>query len=195
MKAGSGVASAVAAGGNVSIFGSGFSSDPGATKVFFDSTAAPLLYASAGQINAVVPYEIAGKTSTNMHVEINGVATSSQTLAVAGASPGIFIVLNQDYSINSAVRPAARESVLILYATGEGQTSPPGVDGKMANTVWPKPVLPVSVTIGGADAKVLYAGAAPFFIAGAMQINLKLPAGLAPGTPVPPITVKVQVLV
>ena len=186
VNAGSFVAGAVSPGEIVGVFGSGFSSDISATRVFFDSTAAPLLYdASAGQINAVVPYEIADKTSTSVHVEINGIATGSQTLAVAAAAPGIFIVLNQDYSINSAGRPAARGAALILYATGEGQTNPPGADGKIANAVWPKPMLPVSVTIGGADGKVLYAGAAPFFIAGAMQINVKLPAGLEPGTSVP----------
>lgn len=185
VNAGSFVGGAVSAGEILSIFGSGFSSDASATKVFFDSTAAPLLYASAGQINVVVPYGIAAQTSTSMHVEINGVASSSQTLAVGAAAPGIFIVLNEDYSINSAAHPAARESVLILYATGEGQTSPAGVDGKIANAVWPKPLLPVSVSIAGADAKVLYAGAAPFFVAGAMQINVKVPSGLAPGALAP----------
>jgi uncharacterized protein (TIGR03437 family) len=182
VNAGSFLPGAISPGEIVSIFGSGFSSDTSATKAFFDGTSAPLLYASPGQINAVVPYEIAGKTSTSMHVAISAVASSSQTLAVAAAAPGIFIVLNQDYSINSAAHPAARESVLILYATGEGQTNPAGVDGRIANAVWPKPVLPVSVTVAGANATVLYAGAAPFFIAGAMQINVKLPAGLAPGS-------------
>ena len=190
VNAGSFVAGAVSPGEIVSIFGSGFSADTSATKVYFDSTAAPLLYTSPGQINAVVPYEIAAQASTNMHVEINGVASGSQTLAVASAAPGIFIVLNQDYSINSAARPAARESAVIVYATGEGQTNPAGVDGKIADTVWPKPVDSVSASVAGADAKVLYAGAAPFFIAGAMQINVKLPAGLAAGT-VAPLVVSV----
>ena len=132
---------AISPGEILSIFGSGFDAS---AQVSFDGTAAPILYAAASQINLVAPYEIAGKTSTNMTVNVDGATSSSQTLAVAAAAPGIFIVLNQDYGINSASSPAAQNSVLVLYATGEGQTNPPGVDGKIATDVQPKPVLPVS---------------------------------------------------
>jgi len=145
----------------------------------------PRLYAGAGQINLVSPYEIAGKTSTNMTVNVDGVNSTSQTLLVAAAAPGIFIVLNQDYSINSPSNPAAQNSVLVLYATGEGQTTPQGVDGKIATDVLPKPVLAVSVLVGGKNATMQYAGAAPQFIAGAMQINAQLPPGVASGASVP----------
>jgi uncharacterized protein (TIGR03437 family) len=69
-----------------------------------------------------------------------------------------------------------------LYATGEGQTTPAGIDGLLANgPTYPKPSLPVSVTIGGIAADVLYAGAAPTFVAGVMQMNVRVPAGLASG--------------
>jgi len=71
--------------------------------------------------------------------------------------------------------------VLVLYGTGEGQTNPAGVDGKAANGAppsLPKPQLPVSLTVGGKTASVLYAGA-PGFIAGARQINLRLPPDLS----------------
>ena len=170
---------AIAPGEILSIFGSGFSSAMSATKVLFGNVAAPLLYASTGQINLVAPYEIAGETSTSMLVQINGVASVSQTLTVAPSAPGIFVVTNQDNTINSPANPAAQGSALIVYATGDGQTDPPGVDGKIANTSLPKPVLPVAVSVGGQSAHWFYAGAAPGFIAGAMQINLWLPAGLS----------------
>ena len=94
-------------------------------------------------------------------------------------------MLNQDYSANSAARPAVAGSVLVLYATGEGQTQPAGVDAKVATGAvasLPKPLLPVSATVGGKVADVMYAGAAPGYIAGLMQINLRLPAGLPSGT-------------
>src|SRR5678809_758100 len=116
--------------------------------------------------------------------DVDGLSTAPQTLCVAAAAPGIFIVLNQDYSANSTARPAGAGSVLVLYATGEGQTKPAGVDGKVANGAaasLPKPLLPVSATVGGKAAQVLYAGAAPGYIAGLMQINLRLPAGIASG--------------
>ena len=181
-NAGSYQTGAIAPGEILSIFGSGFNAG---AKVSFDGTEAPILYAGAGQINLVAPYEIAGKTSTNMTVNVAGVNSAPEAFAVAAAAPGIFIVLNQDYSINSAANPAAQNSMLILYGTGEGQTNPPGVDGKTATDVLPRPVLPVSVVVGGKNAILHYAGAAPHFIAGAMQINAQLPPGVGAGTSVP----------
>ena len=145
-NAGSYQTGAVSPGEILSIFGSGFNAD---ATVSFDGHAAPILYAGASQINLVAPYEIDGKTSTNMSVNVDGVTSAPQALAVAAAAPGIFIILNQNYSINSAANPAAQNSVLVLYATGEGQTNPAGVDGKIATDVLPKPLLPVSVSVGG----------------------------------------------
>jgi uncharacterized protein (TIGR03437 family) len=181
VNAGSFAPGAIAPGEILSIFGSGFNAD---AKVMFDGTAGPVIYASPGQINVVAPYEIDGKASTSVTVNIDGVTTASQALPVAAAAPGIFIVLNQDYSANSAARPAVAGSVLVVYATGEGQTKPAGVDGKLANgpaSTWPKPLLGVSATVGGRSAVVQYAGAAPGYIAGLMQINLKIPAGMGSG--------------
>ncbi len=94
------------------------------------------------------------------------------------ASPGLFAITNQDGSVNTTSNPAARNSVLILYGTGEGQTAPAGIDGSVATSVFSKPILDVSVQIGGRPANVLYAGAAPGFVAGVMQINVSIPAGL-----------------
>jgi uncharacterized protein (TIGR03437 family) len=64
---------------------------------------------------------------------------------------------------------------VLLYGTGEGQTNPPGVNGRLALLTFPRPVLPVGVTIGGITADVLYAGAAPEFVAGFFQMNVKVP--------------------
>ena len=61
------------------------------------------------------------------------------------------------------------------------QTSPGGIDGRVANTIYPAPLAAVSVTIGNLDAPVQYAGAAPLATAGLLQVNVKVPA-LAPGT-------------
>jgi hypothetical protein len=49
----------------------------------------------------------------------------------------------------------------MLFATGAGQTGPPGTDGQIIGDTLPKPLLPVSVKIGSLDAEVLYAGAVP----------------------------------
>ncbi len=70
---------------------------------------------------------------------------------------------------------------MLLYATGEGQTSPGGVDGKLAVTPLPAPIAPVTVTIDGIDAPVLYAGGAPGLVAGLIQINVQIPPGVQSG--------------
>jgi len=85
---------------------------------------------------------------------------------------------------NSSRNPAARGSIVILYATGEGQTDPAGVDGLLATEGLPQPRLPVSVMIGGIAAEVLYAGAAPGFVAGSMQISARIPASAPTGASV-----------
>jgi uncharacterized protein (TIGR03437 family) len=87
--------------------------------------------------------------------------------------------LNDDGSVNSSTNPAAVGSVVSLFATGLGQTTPPGVDGAVAGPILPVPNLPVSVLIGGLPAYVLYAGAAPGTIEGVFQINVRI-APLAP---------------
>jgi uncharacterized protein (TIGR03437 family) len=166
------------------------------TRVLFDSNSAPLLYVRADQINAIVPYAVAGKFSTQLQIEHRGTRSSALMLQVVDAAPGIFAmnnqgtgqgaILNQDYSPNGLASAAARDSVVMIYATGEGQTSPGGVDGRLAvSAPYPAPVLPVKVTIGGRDTEVRYAGAAPGLVAGSMQINVRIPVDAPTGDEVP----------
>jgi trimeric autotransporter adhesin len=160
-------------------------------RVTFDGVAAPLIYALSGQISAIVPYSVYGKSQTTMQVTYNGKDTNTIRLAVTDAMPALFTanasgggqgaILNQDGSVNSAANPSAPGGVIVLYATGEGQTAPGGVDGQQALTVYPKPLLPVKVFVGGVECSVKYAGAAPYFVAGAMQVNAQLPANVAKG--------------
>ncbi len=89
--------------------------------------------------------------------------------------------MNQDGSINSANSPAHTGSVVSIFATGEGQTNPPGVDGKLAASPLPIPLLPVQVLIGDFLADIQYVGGAPGEIAGVLQINVLIPAGVGSG--------------
>jgi uncharacterized protein (TIGR03437 family) len=159
------------------------------TRVLFDGVPAPLVYTGAGQVSAVVPYATAGKASTMVQVEFQGQPSPSTQFAIASATPGIFAlgasqwVLNQDGTVNSPANPAAAGSVVVFYATGGGQTNPAGVDGSLAAVPLPSPVGKVSVTIGGANAAIQYAGAAPGLVAGLLQINVQVPAGLPSSAP------------
>ncbi len=175
----------------------------GNTRLLFDGTPAPLIYSVSGQVSAVVPYNVAGKSQVQLILEYNNVQSAPVTVPVAPAAPGLFTVsggagqvvaLQESGCCNSSTNPARRGEVLVLYATGEGQTNPPGRDGSLAEYAtlaeFPRPLLPVSVLIGGQPAEILYAGAAPGFVAGLMQINLRIPATAPTGDAIP-ITLRV----
>jgi uncharacterized protein (TIGR03437 family) len=155
----------------------------GGTRVLFDGVAAPMIFSSNRQINAIVPYDVAGKSTTQMQIEYGNSRSNLVSVPVAASAPGVFlangraIVLNQDGSLNGPQNPAAQGSIVVLFLTGEGQTNPPGENGKPALTVFPVPVLPVTVRIAGTAARLAYAGAAPLFTAGLMQINAEVPTG------------------
>lgn len=173
----------------------------GNVQVTFDGTPAPLLYASSGQLNAVVPFEVAGQTSVQMTVTQMGGASYSATLPVAAANPSIFsadssgtgqgAVLNADLSQNSATNPAAIGSSVVVFATGTGALMPMVADGVLIPSANP-PLLAqtVAATIGGQNANVLYQGSAPTLVAGVSQINVQIPAGITPGSAVP-VTISV----
>jgi len=63
----------------------------GGTQVSFGSFAAPILYSSATQINAIVPWEVAGQSQLTMQVQYSGFGSASlANVPVASAAPGIF---------------------------------------------------------------------------------------------------------
>jgi len=161
------------------------------TKVLFDGITAPMLYTSRGQIAAVVPYGVAGRSSASMVVEYKGIRSNPVAVPVVAAAPGVFTVsgsgkgqasaANQDGSPNSAANPAARGTVVTFYVTGEGPVTPDGIDGKLTVAPWPAPTQKVTVQIGGQPAGIQYAGAAPGLVAGLMQVNVVVPPGVSPG--------------
>jgi uncharacterized protein (TIGR03437 family) len=164
-------------------------------QIAFDGAAAPLLYVSATQSSAIVPFAVAGKTSTTVQVTYQGKSAGNATLSVAPASPGLFTmassgsgqgaILNQDWSVNSTGSPAARGDVLMLFGTGGGITAPPSSDGQFSTGTPANLASPVTVTFGGASGDVLYAGAAPGMVAGVFQINVRVPANAPVGDNVP----------
>jgi uncharacterized protein (TIGR03437 family) len=166
----------------------------GEAEVLFDGKPAPLVYVSATQSAAIVPYSVSA--STVVTVSHGGQVSPPVLLPVAVTAPAVFTadssgvgqaaaINSGDGSLNSPAHPAAIGSVITLFATGEGQTNPAGVDGKLAGDPLPSPLLAVTVTIGGQKADVQYAGGAPGEVAGVMQINARIPAGITTGDAVP----------
>jgi uncharacterized protein (TIGR03437 family) len=90
-----------------------------------------------------------------------------------------------DGSLNTAANPVAAGGSISLFATGEGQTLPAGVDGRLGGSTPTRPVLPVSVRIGGMPATFQYAGSVKGQVAGLMQVNVMIPEGVQAGGYVP----------
>ena len=165
------------------------------THVLFDGIPAPVTYASAGQVNAIVPFGVASAV-TQLTVQYQGQSSGPMTLAVTQTAPGVFsadgsgagggLVVNQDGTLNSAANPAPPGSVVTFYATGGGPVSPLGPDGTVvtANAL-PLAALPVSAQVGGFPAPIRYAGGAPGMVQGVWQVNLQIPEGAPTGAAVP----------
>jgi uncharacterized protein (TIGR03437 family) len=168
------------------------------TSVFFNGTPAPVLYSSAGQVGAVAPFNLSGDKA-DVIVTYQGQVSAALTVSVAASAPALFtlngsgsgqaVAVNQDGAINDAAHPAKAGSFVTLYGTGAGRTTPASQDGVPAAVPLPIPVLPVSVTLGGKAATLQYAGAAPGLVAGVLQLNVQVPAGLTAG----PVAVILQV--
>ncbi len=166
------------------------------TRVLFDGVAAPVLYSQANQVNAMVPFSVAGKKTTQVTVEYNGTTTAASTLSVVDGSPGLFtmngsgkgqaVAANQDGTLNSASKPAAAGSIIRLYATGIGQTDPPLADGQFL-TMDSQPLRSPAVTvlIGGISATVVKSVVPAGLIAGIVELQVEIPKGIMAGTAVP----------
>ncbi len=163
----------------------------GGTSVTFNGTAAPILYASASDTSVIVPYELAGSSTANVVVTFNGNKTAAFSANVAATAPGLFtfnesgtgevVAFNSDTTLNSSTNAATRGTPVLLYATGEGQTDPAGTDGTIIGEFVRVPVAPVSLTIGGATATVVYAGSAVGNVAGVMEIEAIVPQNSTTG--------------
>ncbi len=138
-------------------------------QLLFGPALARILSADATGILIVAPPEIASSTSVNLEIFSKGVLQSTIPVAVAEAAPALFAdptgqatATNQDSSLNGPSNPAPRGSVISLFGTGLGISSPP-----------------VTVTIATFPAEVLYAGPVANY-PGLFQINVIVPTGYLP---------------
>jgi uncharacterized protein (TIGR03437 family) len=208
---------AIAPGELISIFGSNFGPSgldvamlqnnavPKALNnvhVYFGGSLIPgaITARTENQINVFVPYEIANATSEEVTVDVDSVLSTPVTVPVAQSAFGLSTadasgsgqgaILNQDDTFNSDANPAARGSIVTMYGTGEGVTTPALPDGALEISVPYSTTQPlVTVSFGGRTAEVQYAGAAPFLPTGVFQINATIPTTVTPGAV--PITVSI----
>jgi uncharacterized protein (TIGR03437 family) len=191
----------VAPGEVVTIFGSGMGPQTGVgavidstgllanqlagAEVLFDGVPAPLFYVQANQINAQVPYTVAGNAATNVEVRYQGLSVNTTSVAVAPSAPGVFpSAINQDGTYNSTGNPASSGTYLTVYATGEGLTDGANISGQPAAAPYPQPELPVTATVSGVTAQIVWAGSAPGQV-GLLQVNLLVPGPYLPSGAAP----------
>jgi uncharacterized protein (TIGR03437 family) len=175
----------------------------GGVSVRINNIAVPLFFVSAGQINFQFPWELTGVTSASATVTARGSTSSSQTVRLAAAGPGIFSTNSQGtgqgaIQIANTVtfaapagsiagvdaRPVKRGEFLTIYCTGLGDVDvrPANGAGAPANPVANTKTRP-TVTIGAVDAPVSFAGLSPGFVA-LYQVNVQVPANAPSGAAV-----------
>jgi uncharacterized protein (TIGR03437 family) len=188
---GTGIGPAAAAGATTDPATGRLATNIGGVQVLFNGVAAPMIYASSTQISAVVPYEMSTVANPSVWINFAGQTSNAYPLTMAATAPGLFAqnasgsgpgaILNQDNSLNGPNHGAASGSVVQVFMTGEGQTTPQVVTGAITTAtlpppqVTPAPVQPVGVFINGQQVPYTYAGEAPGMVAGVMQLNVQIP--------------------
>jgi uncharacterized protein (TIGR03437 family) len=148
---------------------------------------------TGAQLNLQIPWELQGKSSVQVKVTVDGTGISNVlTVPLVTYSPEIFQNSGQvaaidatTYAANptpiSSANPAHAGDLVELFGNGLGPVNNQPNSGEAAGAnPLPSTKSPVTVTIGGQNANVQYAGLAPGFPA-LYQINVVVPTGLAAG--------------
>jgi uncharacterized protein (TIGR03437 family) len=162
----------------------------------------PLFYASGGQANLQVPWELAGQMQTPLTVSISNQTSAPRVVNLAPFAPGIFsmnaqgtgqgAILDTSYHLVDVSNPAtAGTTYILIYCTGLGPVTNPPLTG------FPAPSSPLAetptsptVTIGNVPAHVSFSGLAPGFV-GLYQVNAQVPAGVSGGAAAVPVTISI----
>jgi uncharacterized protein (TIGR03437 family) len=161
----------IAPGMLIDLLGTGLlPSDASGTHVSINLIDAPILSFTSAAILVQAPPQLAG-SSAQIQIISHGNVLSQFPADLAAAAPALFadpsgqaLANNQDGTLNTTANPAPRGSVVAFYGTGQGVAA-----------------LPLSATVGGYQADVLYSGPVVNY-PGLWQINVRIPAGyIAPG--------------
>lgn len=158
--------------------------------VTFDGVPAPMFLAWGNQLNFQVPFEVSGKTSTQVVVNYLGSASAPVAVPVLPSQPLFFTFPGThnvqaynlpSYTLNTANTPAPRGSYVEVYGTGVGKVAYTVLTGHSA------PEFPAGFTgnytysIGGsAAAPALFGGWTPTAV-GLAQWDIQIPTGIGTG--------------
>jgi uncharacterized protein (TIGR03437 family) len=203
----------VAPGTLVSIFGSNFTDSTsaliattfpwpnqlGGTSVTIGGEPVPIYVVTAGQINAMLPFDLPVNTSLPLVVTRGNAVSAPEPVSLISSQPGVFTQAANGLGIGVVViahadgswvevggaNSAKAGDTLVIYCTGLGDVSPRVIAGL---PVPPSPLSntidPVTLTIGGKNVPIFFAGPTPGFT-GLYQVNATVPGGIAPSTQAP----------
>ncbi|HEU0142011.1 MAG TPA: IPT/TIG domain-containing protein [Bryobacteraceae bacterium] len=198
----------IAPGELISIYGTGMGPQTGAsfaldpvsgkantslagTEVYINGLAAPILYASDTQVNAIVPFAAPVSGQVILQVGTQGILSEGVTVTMTAAAPGVFtmngsgsgqaVAVNLDGTLCDSAHPAAAGSYITVYFTGGGSTTPVGSTGSVAGLALKRLSQTALATVADIPATVSFAGAAPTLLEGVNQLNIKLSEETPPG--------------
>jgi len=205
----------VAPGSLVSIFGTGLAGDAalapgpslpivlGTTALTLGGVPVPLIHAFPNQVDAQVPWELAGQTSAPLTIVTDDLSGNTVSVPLAQFSPGIYtatgtgagqgaILIDGTTTLAAPAsgpitgQPATRGTFIDIFATGLGPVTNQPLSGAPAqpnpHLSWTKAT--VTVTIGGVPATPSFSGLAPGWV-GLYQVNVQVPANAPVGDAVP----------
>ena len=173
----------------------------GGSMTFNETLAVPQVFASAGQRNFQVPWELSGLSEASLTVTVGEETSPAVVVPLAKVNPGVFVL---NFSAQAAAliastegvvagpkgsfpgaRPAQPGEMIDVLVTGLGAVTNPPATGAAALA---DPVSatrdPVSARVGGEPVTVLSSGLLPSF-AGIYQVRLQLAEDVATGNAVP----------
>jgi uncharacterized protein (TIGR03437 family) len=159
------------------------------TSVTIGGKPAPFYFLSGGQLNVQAPTDLAPGQPASVAVQTStGFAVLPTPATVFAAAPGVssfpdghIIAQHADFTLVDAAHPAKPGESIVIYLSGMGATTPSVATGQQASatSLTPAQIQP-TVTVGGQNASVAYAGLTPGGI-GLFQINFTTPTNLSAG--------------
>ena len=163
------------------------------TSVFLNGEQLPLLFASGGQVNAVVPYDVPVNSSQQLLVQQGTAISIPQSVVIAaaqpaivtqngtGSGPALYGAYNSSGQGLAANSPVGAGYLVVFYCSGLGAVNPSVAAGAQTPlSPLSKTVNPVTVNFGSTQVSAEFAGLAPGF-AQLYQVNAVIPKGLPSG--------------
>ncbi|MBI3278390.1 MAG: hypothetical protein HYZ57_00950 [Acidobacteria bacterium] len=198
----------VAPGGLISVFGQNLSPVTQASRqnplptqlgdscLTVNGVGVPVLFVSPRQINAQLPFQVDGNTTLRLNTP--GGVSDNFNLTILAAAPSIFrtgsagpmtdiplVIRTRNNDLVTVSNPIHHGDVITILATGLGRTTPSVETGTPApEDTLTSAIIPPTVTIGGAELEVTFAGLVPGQI-GVYQINAIVYGTVPPGMDLP----------